>query len=74
MKTRSFQLTLLQGGDDYLLVDYGHGAFDLNHRSRVTAMKKHLTEATGDITFSTGLISTVGCGNCKSTCSPFCVR
>ncbi|OJD16028.1 urea carboxylase [Emergomyces pasteurianus Ep9510] len=55
-----------QGGDDYLLIDYGHGAFDLNHRCRVTALIKALREAKGDITFSTGLIGTVGCGNSLS--------
>ncbi|KAL3492871.1 allophanate hydrolase subunit 2-domain-containing protein [Aspergillus germanicus] len=52
-----------QAGDDYLLIDYGVGAFDLNHRYRVTALKKALSEAKGDITFSTGLTSMVGCGN-----------
>ncbi|KAK1146966.1 hypothetical protein N8T08_002293 [Aspergillus melleus] len=52
-----------QAGDDYMLIDYGHGSFDLNHRCRVTSLKKMLTEAKGDITFSTGLISMVGCGN-----------
>jgi hypothetical protein len=55
-----------QAGDDYLLIDYGVGAFDLNHRYRVTALKKALSEAKGDITFATGLTSMVGCGNCKS--------
>ncbi|PYH96715.1 hypothetical protein BO71DRAFT_481822 [Aspergillus ellipticus CBS 707.79] len=52
-----------QAGDDYLLIDYGVGAFDLNHRCRVTALKKALTEASGDITFSNGLTSMLGCGN-----------
>ncbi|KAL4893788.1 allophanate hydrolase subunit 2-domain-containing protein [Aspergillus ambiguus] len=52
-----------QGGDDYLLIDYGTGSFDLNHRCRATALKNALYQATGDITFSNGLISTVGCGN-----------
>ncbi|KAL4934449.1 bifunctional urea carboxylase/allophanate hydrolase [Aspergillus undulatus] len=52
-----------QAGDDYLLIDYGTGAFDLNHRYRVSALKKALIEATGQITFSTGLTSMVGCGN-----------
>ncbi|KAJ0425761.1 allophanate hydrolase subunit 2-domain-containing protein [Aspergillus carlsbadensis] len=52
-----------QAGDDYLLIDYGVGAFDLNHRYRVTALKKALSEAKGDITFTTGLTSMVGCGN-----------
>ncbi|KAL3482000.1 allophanate hydrolase subunit 2-domain-containing protein [Aspergillus californicus] len=52
-----------QAGDDYVLIDYGKGAFDLNHRYRVSALKKQLTESKGDITFSTGLTSMVGCGN-----------
>lgn len=55
-----------QAGDDYILIDYGHGAFDLNHRCRVTALKKALNEGKGDITFSNGLIGMVGCGNCTS--------
>ncbi|KAL4880245.1 allophanate hydrolase subunit 2-domain-containing protein [Aspergillus karnatakaensis] len=57
------QVSYRQAGDDYLLIDYGYGAFDLNHRYRVTALKKVLNEATGDITFSSGLTSMVGCGN-----------
>ncbi|PWY90071.1 hypothetical protein BO70DRAFT_330289 [Aspergillus heteromorphus CBS 117.55] len=52
-----------QAGDDYLLIDYGVGLFDLNHRCRVTALKKALSEASGDITFSNGLTSMLGCGN-----------
>ncbi|CAL5871789.1 uncharacterized protein PFLUO_LOCUS6042 [Penicillium psychrofluorescens] len=56
-------VTYRQNGDDYLLIDYGHGAFDLNHRCRVTALKKVLVEAQGDISFSNGLVGMVGCGN-----------
>ncbi|KAL8850634.1 MAG: hypothetical protein Q9221_004420 [Calogaya cf. arnoldii] len=52
-----------QGGDDYLLVEYGEGSFDLNHRCRVTALTKGLRESSGDISFSKGLINTVGCCN-----------
>ncbi|KAL8630287.1 hypothetical protein Q9189_003994 [Teloschistes chrysophthalmus] len=52
-----------QGGDDYLLVEYGTGNFDLNHRCRVTALTKALREASGEISFSNGLINTVGCCN-----------
>jgi urea carboxylase len=51
-----------QAGDDYLLIDYGHGSFDLNHRCRVTGLKKALNEGK-EITFSNGLISMIGCGN-----------
>ncbi|KAE8353365.1 urea carboxylase [Aspergillus coremiiformis] len=52
-----------QAGDDYILIDYGTGSFDLNHRCRVTALKKLLNQSNRDITFSNGLISMVGCGN-----------
>lgn len=50
-----------QGADDYLLVEYGDGTLDLNHRCRVTALLKALGESQGDISFSNGLINTVGC-------------
>ena len=50
-----------QGGDDYLLVEYGDGTFNLNHRCRVTALTKALQESKGSISFSSGLINTVGC-------------
>lgn len=52
-----------QGGDDYLLVEYGHGNFDLNHRCRVTALNKALKDSKTGISFSNGLINTVGCCN-----------
>ncbi|KAI9749349.1 MAG: hypothetical protein M4579_006903 [Chaenotheca gracillima] len=52
-----------QGADDYLLIEYGEGVFDLNHRCRVTALQKALRESNGSISFSTGLINMVGCGN-----------
>ncbi|KAL8841495.1 MAG: hypothetical protein Q9170_000878 [Blastenia crenularia] len=52
-----------QGGDDYLLVEYGEGNFDLNHRCRVTALHKALRQASGEVSFSSGLINTVGCCN-----------
>ncbi len=48
-----------------MLVEYGNGVFDLNNRCRVTALIKALKESKSDITFSTGLINTVGC--CNST-------
>ncbi|KAK8108544.1 hypothetical protein PG984_014345 [Apiospora sp. TS-2023a] len=34
-----------QGGDDYLLVDYGRGSFDINHKCRTTALKRRLEAA-----------------------------
>ncbi|KAK3178562.1 hypothetical protein OEA41_000699 [Lepraria neglecta] len=50
-----------QGGDDYILVEYGDGTFNLNHRCRVTALIKALKESKTSISFSNGLINTVGC-------------
>ena len=50
-----------QGADSYLLVEYGDGTFDLNHRCRVTALNKALSDAFSPINFSSGLINTVGC-------------
>jgi urea carboxylase len=32
--------TYRQGGDDFLLIDYGHGAFDLNFRCRTVAQEE----------------------------------
>ena len=55
--------TYRQGGDDYILVDYGDGTFDLNNRCRVTALTKALKDSTSGPTFSSGLINTVGCCN-----------
>ena len=55
--------TYRQGGDDYVLVEYGHGEFDLNHRCRVTALTDALKKSTSAITFSSGLVNTVGCCN-----------
>lgn len=54
-----------QGGDDYILVEYGEGKFDLNHRCRVTALMKALRESKGEISFSNGLINMVSCCNCR---------
>lgn len=38
------KVSYCQGGDDYLLVDYGDGSFDINHKCRTTALK-HALEA-----------------------------
>ncbi|SPO06520.1 probable Putative urea carboxylase [Cephalotrichum gorgonifer] len=56
------RVTYRQGGDNYLLVEYGTGSFDLNHKSRATALDRKLKEADSGISFKTGLINTVGCG------------
>ena len=55
-----------QGADDYLLVEYGDGTFDLNHRCRVTALIKALNDPESEINFSKGIINTVGCCTCKA--------
>ncbi|KAL9114071.1 MAG: hypothetical protein Q9227_001843 [Pyrenula ochraceoflavens] len=53
-----------QGGDDFILIDYGHGNFNLNYRCRAVALNKALHEAKGAITFECGaLVSTMPCGN-----------
>lgn len=46
-----------------MLIDYGHGSFDINYTCRVTALIKELRSAKEGITFSNGLTGTVGCGN-----------
>ncbi|KAF9884998.1 hypothetical protein FE257_000821 [Aspergillus nanangensis] len=57
-------VTYRQGGDNYLLVEYGYGTFDLNHKCRATTLDRALRTATnGEITFQTWLINTVGCGS-----------
>lgn len=48
-----------------MLVEYGDGTFDLNHRCRVTALAKALKEANSNISYSGGLVNTVGCCNCE---------
>lgn len=53
-----------QGGDDFILIDYGHGSFDLNYRCRAVALYRKLRESTGDISFSNGAMHTgMACGN-----------
>ncbi|ETN38161.1 urea carboxylase [Cyphellophora europaea CBS 101466] len=53
-----------QGGDDFILVDYGHGAFNLNYRCRAVALYRKLKEHKGDISFDAGTIYTgMACGN-----------
>jgi len=52
-----------QGGDDFLLIDYGHGSFDLNYRCRAVTLYKKLQEASGKISFKNGLHVGMPCGN-----------
>lgn len=60
------KVAYLQGGDDYLLIDYGDGRFDINHKCRTTALKRKLQAGTGAIRFSAtgkGIYNTVCIGN-----------
>ena len=53
-----------QGGDDFLVIDYGHGAFDLNYRCRAVALYDKLKENKGGISFESGaLLTGMACGN-----------
>lgn len=56
------RVTYRQGGDNYLLVEYGSGFFDLNNKCRATVLDRALKAAREGITFQSGLINTVGCG------------
>lgn len=60
------KVTYCQGGEDYLLVDYGDASFDINHKCRTTALKQKLETSTGPIRFSAtgeGIYNTVCIGN-----------
>lgn len=53
-----------QGGDDFLLIDYGHGDFDLNYRCRAVTLYKQLHEASSNVSFKSGsLLCGMPCGN-----------
>jgi len=47
-----------QGGDDFILIDYGHGSFDLNYRCRAVALYQKLKDSTGEISFANGAMHT----------------
>lgn len=51
----------LQGGDDHLIVEYGHENFDLNHRCRVTALESHIRGDSTPSWLAAHLIATIGC-------------
>ncbi|UNI18725.1 Urea carboxylase [Purpureocillium takamizusanense] len=56
------------GGDDYLLVDYGDGRFDLNHKCRATALQKLIEQTDGLVSLYDpagvgAIVNMVGCGN-----------
>ncbi|PHH85437.1 hypothetical protein CDD83_418 [Cordyceps sp. RAO-2017] len=56
------------GGDDYLLVEYGDGRFDLNHKCRATALQRLINDASGPVSprkeaGDGAILNMVGCGN-----------
>ncbi|KAL4790874.1 allophanate hydrolase subunit 2-domain-containing protein [Aspergillus venezuelensis] len=55
------------GGDDYLLVDYGDGRSDVNHKCRATALSRALASRKGPISSNLqqggAIFNIVGCGN-----------
>lgn len=57
------QVQYRQAGEDFMLIEYGEDSFDLNNKCRSTALNKALKEYTGDVSYATGLIKTVGCCN-----------
>ncbi|KAI7605769.1 hypothetical protein KC346_g10857 [Hortaea werneckii] len=50
-----------QGGDDFLLVEYGNEEFDINHRCRVTALEKAIHDGDAPTWLKSALVNTVGC-------------
>jgi len=61
------KVTYRAGGDSFLLVDYGVGKPDLNHKCRATALKRALEAGDGlysmKQTKGGAILNTVGCGN-----------
>ena len=55
------QVRYRQGGDDFLLVEYGNEHFDINHRCRVTALEKAVTASDAPSWLKENLFTTVGC-------------
>lgn len=56
-------VTYRQGADQFLLVEYGTGGFDLNNKCRATALSRLLQASEGKVSPKTGLFRSVGCGN-----------
>lgn len=54
-------VTYRQGGDQHLIVEYGHEKFDLNHRCRVTALESRIRDPSAPSWLRDGLITTMGC-------------
>ena len=57
-------VTYRQGGDDFILIDYGYGSFNLNYRCRAVALYRKLKESGGMVSFNNGTLHTgMTCGN-----------
>lgn len=55
------QVRYRQGGDDFLLIEYGNENFDINHRCRVTALEKIIRGPDAPSWLKKNLNNTVGC-------------
>ncbi|KAI7161815.1 3-methylcrotonyl-CoA carboxylase subunit alpha [Hortaea werneckii] len=55
------QVRYRQGGDDFLLVEYGNEEFDINHRCRVTALENAVHDGDAPTWLKSNLVNTVGC-------------
>ncbi|CAI7585960.1 unnamed protein product [Penicillium glandicola] len=57
-------MTFRQGGDEFLLVEFGDGKFNLNHRCRVTALEQAFSKCQGsDEILKRSIYKTTGCCN-----------
>ncbi|KAJ5501994.1 Allophanate hydrolase subunit 2 [Penicillium fimorum] len=57
-------MTFIQGGDEFLLVEFGNGKFDLNYRCRVTALDQAFKESQGsEEALRQAVYKTTGCCN-----------
>ncbi|KAJ6161525.1 hypothetical protein N7485_009755 [Penicillium canescens] len=57
-------MTFRQGGDEFLLVEFGDGKFNLNHRCRVTALDQALKKSQeSDEILKRAVYKTTGCCN-----------
>ncbi|KAH7025475.1 allophanate hydrolase subunit 2-domain-containing protein [Macrophomina phaseolina] len=54
-------VTYRQGGDDHLIIEYGHENFDLNYRCRVTVLEAHIRGASTPSWLKDHLTTTMGC-------------
>lgn len=54
-------VTYRQGGDDHLIIEYGHENFDLNYRCRVTVLESHIRGTSTPSWLKDHLTTTMGC-------------